>query len=127
MVRKSVGGQNTRSSEGERASEPVAGSVGAGGPEHAGEGGDLERRSQTIGGGGYGSEEERGSEGLWWCQQSPQRAPHPGQAQSDALPSTALSLLTTVPGGRYISTLLLRRRLGRHIICSVAQAGEWGA
>lgn len=120
VVRKSVGGENTPELRG-----------GAGGLEHGGEGSDLGRRSQTIGDGGDGSEKESGSEELGWCLRSPRRVlpPHPpDQSQSDALPSSALLLLTTVLGGRYCHRSAYEEKVGRCIICSGAQmAGEWGA
>lgn len=55
--------------------------------------------------------------------------PHPpDQSQSDALPSSALLLLTTVLGGRYCHRSAYEEKVGRCIICSGAQmAGEWGA
>lgn len=85
VVRKSVGGENTRELQGGTEGRRV---VWKGGARHVGVGEVGQRMRVAVRNWG-------------WYQRSPPRAPHPGQAQSDALPFSTLLLLTTVLGGRY--------------------------
>lgn len=83
MVRKSVAGENTRELRGQPVDWSTEGRrvIWKGGARHVGVGEVGQRMREAVRNWGG--------------------APHPGQAQSDALPSSTLLLLTTVLGGRY--------------------------